>query len=404
MSRIDNLIQELCPDGVEFRTISEVAQVSTGNSDRKDATPDGKYPFYVRSKSIQRSDTYEFDETAIVIPGEGGIGDIFHYVEGKYALHQRAYRIHFINQHISTKFAYYYFSVKFKEFILKKAVSATVISIRKPMIESFRVPVPPLAVQEEIVRILDSFTSLEAELEAELEARRKQYEYYRNKLLSADGQGDSRVDDLIQKLCPDGVDYKSVIELFDLRNGYTPSKSNPAYWNGRGTIPWFRMEDIRANGGVLNHALQQIPEIAVKGGKLFPANSLLVATSATIGEHALVTVPHLSNQRFTSLALKPRYQHMIDMKYMYYYGFILDDWCRNNVTTSSFASVDMAGFKHFRVPIPALPVQEEIVRILDKFNSLVSDLSSGLPAEIAARRQQYEFYRDRLLSFKELGV
>lgn len=197
----------------------------------------------------------------------------------------------------------------------------------------------------------------------------------------------SRIADLIARLAPAGVRYIETAQLFDLRNGYTPSKSNASFWSG-GTIPWFRMEDIRANGRVLDHALQQIPEIAVKGGNLFPANSLLVATSATIGEHALVTVPHLSNQRFTSLSLKSEYAGQVDMKFMYYYGFVLDEWCRNNTTTSSFASVDMAGFKRFRFPVPPLEVQREIVGVLDKFTQLEAELES----ELEARRAQYEHY------------
>ena len=210
----------------------------------------------------------------------------------------------------------------------------------------------------------------------------------------------SRIDELIAEHCPDGVRYVEAAQLFHLRNGYTPSKSNASFWS-EGTIPWFRMEDIRANGGVLDRALQQIPEAAVKGGKLFPANSLLVATSATIGEHALVTVPHLSNQRFTSLSIKSEYADQVDMKFMYYYGFVLDEWCRNNTTTSSFASVDMTGFKKVRFPVPPLEVQREIVRVLDNFDALVNDISVGLPAELAARRKQYEYYRDKLITFKE---
>ena len=199
----------------------------------------------------------------------------------------------------------------------------------------------------------------------------------------------SRIDELIATLAPDGVRYIEIAELFELRNGYTPSKSNASYWQG-GTIPWFRMEDLRANGGVLDRALQQIPEAAVKGGRLFSANSLLVATSATIGEHALITVPHLSNQRFTSLAVKAKYATDVDMKFIYYYGFVLAEWCRNNTTTSSFASVDMSGFKRFRFPVPPLEVQREIVRILDQFTQL--------EAELEARRRQYEHYRGELLA------
>ncbi|MGK0721927.1 restriction endonuclease subunit S [Leucobacter sp. W1478] len=202
----------------------------------------------------------------------------------------------------------------------------------------------------------------------------------------------SRIDELIAEHCPDGVDFFAIADLFDLKNGYTPSKSNALFWQG-GVIPWFRMEDIRENGGVLDASLQQIPEAAVKGGRLFPANSLLVATSATIGEHALITVPHLSNQRFTSLSPKPAFAEKLDMKFAYYYGFVLDEWCRNNVTTSSFASVDMNGFKRFKFPVPPLEVQREIARILDTFSALEAELE----AELEARKQQYEHYRAALL-------
>ena len=180
MSRIEEMIRELCPNGVEYVPLKNISEIGTGKSNRQDAIQKGLYPFYVRSKDIFRNNHYEFDEEAIIIPGEGGIGEIFHYVKGKYALHQRAYRIHFIDANISTKFAYYYMSANFKQFIFTRAVNATVTSIRKPMIEEFMLPVPPLAIQNEIVNILDKFT----ELEAELEARRKQYEYYRNKLLN----------------------------------------------------------------------------------------------------------------------------------------------------------------------------------------------------------------------------
>lgn len=188
------------------------------------------------------------------------------------------------------------------------------------------------------------------------------------------------------------VEWKTLEEIFDLRNGYTPSKSNSEYWED-GTIPWFRMEDIRENGQILNDALQKVATDALKGGKLFPANSIIVATSATIGEHALITVPYLSNQRFTNLILKTEYSDRFEIKFLFYYCFLLDDWCKNNTTVSSFASVDMNGFRKFQIPIPPLPVQVEIVRILDAFTELT--------AELTARKKQYNYYRDQLLSFKE---
>lgn len=205
----------------------------------------------------------------------------------------------------------------------------------------------------------------------------------------------SRLDELIAELCPDGVEYKEIQELFYLKNGYTPPKSNPSNYE-YGTIPWFRMEDIRENGGILSDAMQKISQSAVKGS-LFPANSIIVATSATIGVHALVTVDFLCNQRFTCLSLKDVYNEKICPKFIYYMCFKLDKWCLENSNFSSFASVDMSRFRGYKIPVPPLPVQEEIVRILDTF----SELTAELTAELSKRKQQYQYYRNTLVDFKD---
>lgn len=185
---MEKLIEDSCSKGIEFIKIKEIADISTGSSNGKDAVENGDYPFFIRSKTVKYKNDYEFDEEAIVIPGEGGVGDIFHYIKGKYALHQRAYRIHFYTDTIITKFAYYVFKTSFKNFILRKAVNATVSSVRKPMIEDFCIPIPSLEIQKKIVSILDLFDKLcndiKEGLPAEIEARQKQYEYYRDKLLT----------------------------------------------------------------------------------------------------------------------------------------------------------------------------------------------------------------------------
>lgn len=366
MSRIDNLIAELCPNGVPFFKIGLLAQVGTGSSDRKNAVVGGRFPFYVRSKDIMRIDAFEFDEDAILIPGEGGIGDIFHYVSGKYALHQRAYRIHFVDERINVKYAYYYFRANFKKFILQKAVSATVTSIRKPMITEFSIPVPPPAVQQEIVRILDQFTQLEAELEAELEARKQQYEYYRSLLLSFDN--------------PHA--WTTLGKAFKLKAGKSirASEIQSAPTDSH-KIPCFGGNGIRGFVGTQTHE-GDFPLIGRQGalcGNLNWANGNFYAT-----EHAIVAAPNIGvNARWA--------YHML--------GFMnLNQFA----TKSAQPGLSVARLSKVPISLPNLERQEEVARILDSFDSMINGLNYGLPAEISARRKQYEYYRDKLLTFKEL--
>lgn len=199
---------------------------------------------------------------------------------------------------------------------------------------------------------------------------------------------------LIQKLCPDGVEFRTMEEVFEIRNGYTPSKNNPDFWEG-GTIPWFRMEDIRQNGRILSDAIQHITPAAIKGKGLFPANSIIIATTATIGEHALVIADSLANQQFTNLTVRKSLSACLLPKFVFYYMFVIDEWCKKNVNAGNFASVDMKRFKKLDFPLPPIEVQTEIIHILDKFTSLEAELE----AELDCRKRQYEYYRDKLLSF-----
>lgn len=186
-------------------------------------------------------------------------------------------------------------------------------------------------------------------------------------------------------------------QIFNTKNGYTPTKTNLDNWRN-GTIPWFRMEDIRENGGILSDSIQHITEGAVKG-ELFPANSIIIATSATIGYHALVTRKFLANQRFTCLLAKEGISGLFIPNFLYYYCFKLDEFCRQNTLQGNFATVDMTKFKKFKFIIPSIKRQREIISILDHFNTLTTSLSEGLPKEIELRQKQYEYWREQLLNF-----
>ena len=188
------------------------------------------------------------------------------------------------------------------------------------------------------------------------------------------------------------VEWKTLDEIFHLKNGYTPSKGVKEYWEN-GSIPWFRMEDIRENGRVLNTALQKVSESAVKGGKLFPANSIILSTTATIGEHALVQVEHLSNQQLTNFSIKEEFLKCLDIKFAFHYFFLIGNQIKKSANFSSLPIVSSKDLKKIQMPIPPLSVQTEIVKILDALTALTSELTS----ELILRRKQYEYYRETLL-------
>jgi len=201
----------------------------------------------------------------------------------------------------------------------------------------------------------------------------------------------SKIEELIKKLCPNGVEYKTIGELFDVKNGYTPSKNNKYFWKN-GNIPWFRMDDIRTNGNILNDATQHITELAIKNRK-FPKDSLIVATTATIGVHALIKCDFVCNQQLTCVAIKEKLKNDLNIKFCFYYFDIIDEQCKKIANQGGgMPIVSLEKMKKLVFPIPPLEVQCEIVHILDDFTLLSAELS----AELKARREQFNYFRSKL--------
>lgn len=166
----------------------------------------------------------------------------------------------------------------------------------------------------------------------------------------------------------------TIDELFDLGNGYTPSKSNPTYWTN-GTIPWFRMEDIRTNGRILKDSIQHVTPEAVKGNGLYPKYSIILSTTATIGEHALLIADSLANQQFTFLNRKVNRRDMIDIIFFYHYCFILGKWCRDNINAGGLLAVNMDDLKNHSIYIPkSIAEQQAIATILTKMDDEITAL------------------------------
>ena len=408
MTKLQQLIDTLCPHGVPFKPLAEIGTFIRGNGlQKKDFTDSGVgcihygqiYTHYgtFASKTISFVSEETANNCRKAMPGDlviaatsENVDDVCKCVawlgDEEVAISSDA----FVFRHnLNPKYVAYYFqSDCFQKQKLPFVTGTKVMRVSSENLAKILIPIPPLAVQEEIVRILDRFADYSAQLQAELQARKAQYEYYRNHLLAFND---------------DQIPFKPLGEVFELRNGYTPSKNNPEFWEG-GTIPWFRMEDIRENGRILSDAIQHITPAAIKGKGLFEANSFILATTATIGEHALLIADSLANQQFTNLKVRKSLANLLKTKFIYYYMFIVDEFCKNNTNVSGFASVDMDKLKRMPIPIPPIPVQEKIVAILDRFEALVNDLCCGLPAEIEAVNARYEFYRNHLLSFTPLSL
>lgn len=378
MGKIDELIKQLCPEGVSMVSLGEICSIKTGKLNANAMVKNGPYPFFTCDEKPYTIDTYAFDGESILVSGNGSKVGHVNYCNGKFNAYQRTYVL--MDFKTDVFFVLHYLKAYLREYIIRKSNKASVPYIKLPHLVNFKIPLPPLAVQKEIVEILDTFTGMIDNLQKELEKRQKQFEHYRDQMLTfKEGE----------------VQMKPIKEIFETRNGYTPSTKNQDFWEG-GYIPWFKMDDIRDNGHILKDSHLHINPIAVKGKGLFKANSIIVATSATIGEHALVKVEHLSNQRFTNLYPKKDWVNMINMKYMYYYMYFVDQWCKEHVLQGGFASVDMGGFYKLDIPIPSLDKQQEIVDKLDTFEALISNIKQ----EIELRQKQYEYYREKLLTFE----
>ena len=436
MSKLQELINKLCPNGVEFKPLREIGDFFGGLTGKsKEDFIDGNarfisymnvysnpalkldLPDFVKINDGEKQNVVQYGDILFTgsseTPNECGMSSVV-TTKPSEPLYLNSFCFGFRLIDINT------FNLDFLKHLLrsyevrcqiaKTANGVTRFNISKKLFASIMIPVPPIEVQEEIVRILDSFSDYAAELQAELQARKQQYEYYRNLLLTFNPSAYGCGTDDEQK---DGVttcgghnykiEWKKMGDVFEMRNGYTPSKNNSEFWVG-GTIPWFRMDDIRENGRILSDSIQHITPSAIKGKGLFEANSFILATTATIGEHALIIADSLANQRFTNLKVRKSLSNLLVTKFIYYYMFIVDDFCKKNTNVSGFASVDMDKLKRMPFPIPPLELQEKIVAILDRFETLVNDLTNGLPAEIAAVKDQYEYYRNKLLTFKKLSA
>ena len=399
---IDRLVAELCPDGVEYRPLGELlgyeqpTKYLVSSKDYDDSYPT---PVLTAGKTFILGYTNETEgiypaskEEPVIIFDD--FTTAFKWVEFPFKAKSSAMKMLTLKSGNNSLFKYVYYAM---QCIVYNSSDHARQWISK--YSNIEVPGPRLEIQEAIVEILDKFTNLEAELEAELEARTLQYEYYRGSLfgtLKDPATGLPAIAGLVKTLCPDGVEYRSLKDVVAKNyGGGTPSKSKAEYWEGN--IPWASVGDLSDDVLEVTDTRSKITEEGVKGSStnIVPAGAVIVAIKINPGRMKIAGMNLAINQDIRGLVLNDS----MNARFLTYYFRTLMFAGHGTIVKS----ITNKHLMETKIPVPPMEIQQRIVDILDRFDALTSSLSEGLPAELAARRSQYEYYRDQLLTFPRKG-
>lgn len=410
MSRLENLIQQLCPDGVEYKTVGEIAvDIFRGSGITREQVTDAGIPC-VRYGEIYTTYGVWFDtcvshtdESIIASKKYFEYGDILFAITGEnvediakctaYIGQGRCLAggdIVVLRHNQDPKYLSYALSTtEAQKQKSKGKVKSKVVHSSVPAIKELVVPIPPLEVQQEIVRILNQFTELTAELTteltAELTARKKQYEYYRDALFS------------VEK-----CEYIPIKDLATTNIGLATSVTKHKVGNG---ILLLHNSDIQQNHIVLKQYEYVSNKFAQNNAKkLLQKDDIITVHTGDVGTSAVIDGPYIGAIGFTTITTRINDKSQITPPYLCHY--LNSSRCKADIaamTISDRSNLNQKSFEKLVIPVPSLDEQRRIVFILDRFDALCNDLTSGLPAEIAARRKQYEYYRDKLLNFKSLS-
>ncbi len=401
MSKIEELILQHCPDGVDFKEIQDICKnISSGGTPltSKNEYYGGTIP-WLRTQEVDWKDIFDTsikiteeglkNSSAKLIPVNCVIVAMYGATAAKVAINkiplstnQACCNLEIDEEQALYKYVFYWLC---NEYLSLKALGeGSQSNINGQKVKKFKIPIPPLTIQEEIVRILDSFTTLEAELEAELEARRVQYKYYRDQLLCFEGKE---------------VEWKMLGEVGKFIRGSGMQKSDFTE-SGIGCIHYGQIYTYYGFSANKTKTFVS-PELAKKLRKA-KKGDLVIATTSENVEDVCKTVVWLGDEEIAISGETYIFNHNQNAKFIAYYlqtpSFL--DFKSQNRTGTKVIRVHGDKLKQFKIPIPPMEEQERIVGILDKFDALVNDISVGLPAEIEARRKQYEYYREKLLNFK----
>lgn len=385
MESIEQMIKRLCPKGVEYVKLGEVCEIKTGKGiTKKDAENAGDYPIISGGVTpMGYFHLFNREPNVVTVSRVGANAGWVGYMTEKFYLNDKCFSVipNVVNANkINSKYLYYY--LKQNESTLTSLQSeGGVPTINTQKVGSIEIPLPPIEVQSRIVEVLDKMTTLTAELEAELEARKQQYEYYRNKLLtfSEIGGGNRQ------------VAWKKISEIGQICMCKRIMKDQT---HKQGEIPFYK---IGTFGGTADAYISRELFEDYRARFKFPKKGdLLISAAGTIGK-TVVFDGKDSYFQDSNIVWVDNDETIVTNRYLYHIYKIIN-WKTDGGTIRRLYNDNL---RNTIIPVPSMEEQQRIVSILDRFEALTTDLQDGLPAEIEARRQQYEYYRNKLLTFDQ---
>lgn len=389
MSTLKELLNDI---PVEWKAMGEVLKIKNGKDYKQFKS--GEIPVYGSGGIMTHIDTHVFDKASVLIPRKGSLKNLFFVTEPFWTV-DTIFWTDINRKIIEPKFIFYYLKTQNLE---ELNMAGGVPSLTQSVLNKLPLPIPhpndpqkSLAIQQEIVRVLDSLSeqnkALTSALANEIDNRKKQYEYYREELFRFEGKE---------------VEWKTLGEVAEkISSGGTPKTGTPEYYDG--DIPWLRTQEVGI-GDIWDTGVK-ITELGLKNSsaKMIPENCVIVAMyGATVGKVGINKIPLCTNQACANIQLNKEITH-----YRYVYYFLLSQYeYIKSLGAGSQTNINAQIVKKLQIPIPfpndpqkSLAIQQEIVRVLDKFDEATKSIVTELEKEIALRNQQYEYYRNLLLTF-----
>lgn len=388
MSKLEKLIQQYCQDGVEYVRLDKVANVCRGTRVVKSQLSDTGYPVYQNCLTpmgyFERSNCNA--GTTFVICG-GAAGNVGYTDVDCWAADDCEFIIG--GHQVINRYIYYYLMTK-QNYLLSKVRKASIPRLSPNIIKELEIPVPPLPVQEEIVRILDAFTELQAELQAELQKRQQQYNFYRDNLLN------------FKNINRGGQEIKWR-KLKDVATQWYRGAGIKREEVGNEGMPCIRYGEIHTSYNIwFKDCISHTDETKQATKKYAEYGDILFAITSEDIPLVGNSVAYLGKEKIMVGGDIVVMKHNQDPRYMAY-ALSTSDAIKQKgkgKVKSKVVHTNVPSLQEIVIPIPPMEEQQRIADILDRFDTLTNDLTSGLPAEMEKRRQQYEFYRDKLLTFK----